>query len=59
MVRRYLLGNFGGIDSSIESGFGRAGGNGRLDLGVVGNSGTSEAAAPARQRQKPVTKRQV
>ena len=45
----HILGNFGGMDSSNEFGFSRAGGDARLDLGLVGNS------SPASQRQKPVT----
>ena len=38
-----VLGDFGGIDGSDELGFGGAGGNSRLDLGLVGNGGASKA----------------
>ena len=45
-----ILGNFGLQYISNEVGFGRAGDDGRLDLGLVGNSGTSKAEAETGDR---------
>jgi hypothetical protein len=45
-----VLGDFGGIDSSDEFGFGGAGGDGRLYLGLVGNGSTGETEAEASDR---------
>jgi hypothetical protein len=39
------LRNFGGVHGSNEFGFSGAGGNGRLDFGLLGNGSTGEAEA--------------
>ena len=42
-----ILGDFGGMNGGDEFSFGRAGDDGRLDLGLVGNGSASEAEAEA------------